>query len=332
MTLLFLPDRLEDAWHTPEHTYLTDEDKALLGGSDLTVILPGQSVRILPHDLPTLRARDRDSAARFFVEPLVGESVDDVHMVVGPSHVALISRARMAKVMDALAAYGIVPSAIHADHDVLPPATLPDRIVLNGATVDHGFPLDVPAPEPMGFAEIAPLVNTAEALDLLTGPYARRRLPMVGADTGWLKTAAGLVAAMGLGFLLMQFAEGRAERMQVEDLRERARDAYFATTGTESDTPARDAARLVEAPDAPGALDLMAVLFAALKDVDGVGIESLEYSERTGALDLTLAYPGFGATSRLEDAVNRAGARLQAGGVREIDGRFIGNATLSRRS
>ena len=332
MTLLFLPDRLEEAWHTPEHTYLTDEDKALLGGSDLTVVLPGQSVRILAHDLPSLRARDRDAAARFFVEPLVGEAIDELHMVVGGSHLALISRARMGEVMDALGGFGIAPTAIYADHDILPPATLPDRIVLEDATVDHGFPLDQSAPPQMGFAEIAPLANTAEALDLLTGPYARRRLPVVGESTGWMKVAAGLIAAMGLSFVLLQLSESRAESLQVEDLRQRAQDAYFAATGTESDTPARDAARLVEAPDAPGALDMMATLFAALKDVDGVSVESLQYTERTGTLDLTLAYPGFGATSRLENAVNRAGARLQAGGVREIDGRFIGNATLSRRS
>ena len=325
--ILFLPDDLSGPWHTTEATLLGPADKRGLAGREMVVILSGQSVRTLDHELPSLRTKEREQAARFHIEPMVGEDVDRLHIVVGDAKLAVVARSRMDAVMDALAEAGVVPSAIYADHDVLPPATLPDRIILEGATVDHGFPVaDVPPKR--GLAEITPLARFDAGLDLLTGPYAKRRLPSFADNSGWMKVAASLLVAVGASWFALQGAEARAERLQISDLRQRASQAYIDATGTASTNPARDVAQFTAEPEAVGALDLMGVLFAGLSEVDGVSVEELSYNG-DGALDLRLSYPGFGVTDAVEAAVNRAGGTLRAGGVRESGGRFFGEATLS---
>ena len=323
---LFLPDPLDGAWHTTEGTYANDADKRALAGREMVVVLSGQSVRALPHELPTLRARERMQAARFHIEPMMAGDVDSLHLAIGETRLLAVSREVMDATIAALSDAGVTPIAIYADHDVLPPATLHDRIVLDAATVDHGFPLDS-LPEKLGLSEVAALADTSAATDLLTGDYAPSRMPAFAANLGWLRNAAAVLAAMGVSWFALQASESRAERLQVADLRERAASAYTAATGQTSATPARDAALLVSAPDTAGALDLVAILFEALQEVDGASVDQLSFDN--GQLDLDLAYPSFAATSQLEAAVSRAGGRLRAGGVREVEGRYLGQATLT---
>lgn len=326
--LLFLPDDLSQPWSLFDGEQVAMADAKTLSGQTLIVILSGQSIRILPHNLPNLRQRQREQAARFAVEPDIGEDVDHLHIVTGDTHLAVIGRTRMAAVIDALDHHGVSASAIYADFDVLPPATLTDRIVLKTATLDHGFPLDQAAPPHMELADAARRTRFDGAIDLQSGAFARRRMGDLSAYQSWMKGAGVLAASLLISGMLLHSAQSRAEQLQIDDLRARASAAYIQATGEASSNPARDVARLESPDEDPGALDLMAVLFAALKEVEGVSVEQLRYDEATGDLNLRLAYPGFGATQDLEAAVSRAGGRLQAGGVRETSGRFIGDARL----
>ena len=326
--LLFLSDDLDAAWHTPDATLLTPDDKGSLAGRAMVVILSGQGVRSVPHALPALKPRERLQAARFHVEPLVGEATDALHIALGETRLLALSMATMDATLAALAEAGVVPTAIHADHDVLPPATLPDRIVLDAATLDHGFPLDAPLPPPMGLVEAAERADLAGAIDLLSGPYAPRRFPAL-ADLGWLRWAAALPVLLGVSWVMLQGVERRAEDRQIAALRQEASDAYLAATGTTAPDPARAVRALAApAPEATG-LDHLAVLFAAMADVPDVGVESVRWDESRARLDIRFTYPGFAATSEVEAAVSRAGGRLNAGGVRETQGRFIGDAVLT---
>jgi len=326
--ILFLPDDLGAAWQTSDTNLIEAADKRSLAGREMVVILAGQSVRIMAHDLPSLRPRERDQAARFFVEPQIGEDVDGLHLSVGETELAVIARDRMQAVMDALNAAGVIPTEIYADFNVLPPATLPDRIIVDGATLDHGFPLGDDLPPQMGLTEAAQLARPINGVNLLSGEFARRRMPNFAANSGWMKVAAGLIACLAMSGFVLNSAQARAERLQIEDLRARASSAYIEATGEASANPARDVARFASAPTQVGALDMMSILFTALKEVEGVSVDRLSYDIEADELDLRLAYPGFSATQDLEAAVARAGGELLAGGVRETGGRFIGDATL----
>ena len=326
--LLFLPDDLSGTWHTADETLMDAADKRSLAGREMVVILSGQSVRILPHQLPNLRPKEREQAARFAIEPDMAEDVDVLHLSIGETRLAAMSKPKMRSVMSALTEAGVVPTAIYTDYDVLPAATLPDRIIVEGATLDHGFPLGDATPAQMGLGEIAKLANLGEGLNLLGGEFAKSRMPDFAASSGLLKVAASLLACLAISGFALSNATARAERLQVEDLRARASSTYIAATGQASSNPARDVTQFASAPAQVGALDMMSVLFTALKEVDGVSIDQLSYNIEAGELELRLAYPGFSATQDLEAAVARAGGTLRAGGVRETGGRFIGDATL----
>ena len=336
--ILLLPDDLSQPWIWQGRL----AEPASLAGLEAPVVMGGQSVRALAHDLPDLRARERLQAARFAAEPDLAGSLDELHIVVGENHILAVARARMDAVVEALDAAGVSPQGLFVDFSVLPPAALPDRTVLGTATVDAGFPLeslgledfglDAPPP-PMTFGEALAEADLAGTPDLLSGAYAPRRLPGLSDAAPLLRRAAAVVAVMGAGLVGLQAAEARAERLQVEDLRARAAQEYTQATGETSANPARDAARLAASPDTPGALDHLAVLQAALGEVDGVSLQRARFrgaqARGTGeAMELELLYPDFAAAGALEQAVARRGGTLDAGGIRESGGRLQGQAEL----
>ena len=325
---LFVSDDPEGPWHTATDTFSERSRREALFGQSMTVVLPGQNVRAIPHELPALRPRERMEAARFLVEPLLGQPTDDLHLVIGETHISAISRDYLRSVLDELNEAGVTPSAMFADHELLPPATLPDRVVLDTATLDIGFPLADPPPPHMDFAEALDRADVTQANNLLVGEFAPRRSVLPGVDPALLKTAAGLALALVVGFGAMRYAEARAERLQVEDLRARAQQLFIAATGETSSNPARDVAALTTAAPKVSATDLVATLFSALQTTPGIQVDSLRFSEASGQLDLRLVYPGLSSSDELAAAVSRAGGRLQAQGVRETGGRLLGDATL----
>jgi len=326
--ILILPDDLDAPWVTRGHILATPDDKRTLSGREMTVILSGQRVRTLPHSLPALKPRERLQAARFHVEPLVGEATDSLHIALADTRLSAISTRDMDAIMAALADIGVIPVAIHTDHDVLPPATLPDRTIIDNATLDPGFPLDATPPLSMTIAEAIDQIDTSTAIDLLSGPYALRRFPAL-AELGPLRWAAALPLLLGLSWILLQGAESRAEAAQIAALRQQASDAYTTATGTTVADPAQAVRALAAPVESATGLDHLAVLYAALATQPDVGVESLRYDETRDRLDIRFTYPGFAATSDVEAAVASAGGRLDAGGVRESGGQFIGDAVLT---
>ena len=329
--LLFISDSPNGAWHVGD-TAFDPSERAQLSGREFAVVLPGQSVRILPHDLPRLRTRERLSAARFHVEPLVAEDVDSLHIAVAEGRLGVVSRARMDRLMDALSTAGVTPTAIVADFDILGPSTLPDRIVVEGATLDPGFPLDGEVPSPMGFADAARRARLEGAVDFLTGTYARRAIPAfseLGSLLGRWRWAAALPVLLVASWGLQQAAQARAERLQVADLRERAATLYTDATGETASDPARAVRALTATPAGPSALDALAVLYAAMEDVPDVSVSRLRWDEGRAQLEVEFLYPGFEATSSVEAAVARAGGQLEAGGIRELQDRLVGDAVLT---
>jgi len=63
--------------------------------------------------------------------------------------------------------------------------------------------------------------------------------------------------------------------------------------------------------------------------MDDVRVDQLRFNSEAGTLQLRIIYPDFDAASRVETAMRRAGGTLKTGGVREQDGAFVGEATLS---
>ncbi|MEP1229381.1 MAG: type II secretion system protein GspL, partial [Litorimonas sp.] len=103
----------------------TESDKAQLaklGAKAVSVILAGQSVRMLKYDLPKLNNKDRLAAVSFAIEEDIGGSLNVQHIVLGgkdDARVAVITKIEMQKIIDQLNKAGLTDANIYADFDIL---------------------------------------------------------------------------------------------------------------------------------------------------------------------------------------------------------------------
>ena len=163
-------------------------------------------------------------------------------------------------------------------------------------------------------------------LNLLQGDYRSRsgfNIPRVPA----IRLAA-LAASALLAVFIWNGVQDRAALAQAEDLRAQTAVEYLAATGERAPAnPGRAAARSLQSGpvQTAGFLDLSSVLFTGLSALDDIRVDQLRYNSENGTLQLRLIYPSFDAAARAENSV----ARLTTGGVREQNGAFVGEATLS---
>lgn len=306
--------------------------KEQLSGS-YDIVLPGQSVRAFLTDIPeTVRGSDRLNVARFAHEDRVASDLNALHVVVGsgdPAPTLIVEKTLMDELLSQFD-----PTHIYADFDLLSSKSgqtirLLDRVVTPGPQGDAVDPdwADMPG----GVLDDESLVQALfdgmdQALDLRSGPYRRRAQVDLGA---WRGVAAGLLVCIGL-VLALTVAEIRAVNSQAETLSQSARQIYADATGQPAPANLARALRTSAPSDAdPTAfLQLSSQLFRALSEHSDIAVERLSFDQQENSLRLRLIYPGFEAAGALEQTVTDAGAIFQTGGVREQNGRFIGDAAF----
>jgi len=318
-------------------------DGMTLGGP-YAIILPGQHVRAFLTDVPEkIRGAERVNVARFAHEDRLAVDLDDLHIIVGagdPAPTVMIAKSVMRALMTRFD-----PHHVFADFDALDglgaaigaglaggPVRLLDRIVTpgpQGNAVDPDW-ADMPGAvyddDTLARALFARL-DSGSALDLRSGEFRRRAQVQAGP---WAKVAAAalICGVLGLGLGL---ADARATAVQADAVQDKARSVYTQITGQEAPTNLGRAARNAAPSGADPAafLALSNTLFTAMAAHPDIQVERLSYEQADNNLRLRLIYPGFESAGALERTVATSGASFVTGGVREQNGRFIGDATLS---
>lgn len=300
------------------------------------IILPGQHVRAFLTDLPEkIRGPERVNVARFAHEDQLATDLDDLHIVIGtgdPAPTLMVARTVMAAVLERFD-----PHSIYADFDVLTgltggPVRVLDRVVTPGP---QGDAVDPDWAETSGAVydddtlarALFDRIDSGAALNLRSGAYRRRRQIQAGP---WARVAA-LVFVCGLLGLGLTLANARATAAQAEAVQDKARALYTQVTGQAAPENLARAARSMGPSDTDPAafLALSGTLFTAMAAHPDITVERLSYELRDNNLRLRLIYPGFEAAGALERTVAASGASFVTGGVREQNGRFIGDASLS---
>lgn len=299
------------------------------------IILPGQSIRAFLTDVPeSLKSAERLNIARFAHEDQLASNPEGLHIVIGPTDPAATLMVE-ASLMEALL----------SQFD--PVVVLPDFEVLSGLAGEDIALLDrVVTPGPQGYAvdrdwsdggyvtldddsltrAIFERLDRGALLNLRSGPY-RRRTRLQAGPWGRVAAAVLICAALGLG---LSFADARAKTAQAHALEDQARSLYTAMTGQAAPANLRAIARQAGtgSQNPESFLALSERLFLSLSSHPEIIVERLSFDASEDSLRLRLIYPGFEAASALEQTVRDAGASFTTGGVREQNGRFIGDAAL----
>ena len=343
-TLLILPalDGGEAILATPSGAgYVTrrvaSADIAALNISDPVLILPGQLVRIFETELPKAGRAQQLKMARFAKEDDIASHAEGLHFALSdtqPPHLAVIENTVMDVLTDTLG--GLKPKAAYADYDILTgdaAVLVIDRAVEPGiAALDLDWTEEILAEPTDG--ELAGLfsggLTAGRGLNLLQGAYRSQsgfNVPRVPA----IRLAA-LAASALLAVFVWNGVQDRAATEQAESLRAQTASDYLAATGQRAPSnPGRAAAQSLQSGPAPtaGFLDLSSVLFTGLSALDDIRVDQLRFNSENGTLQLRLIYPSFDAAARAESSIAQAGGRLTTGGVREQNGSFVGEATLT---
>jgi len=173
-------------------------------------------------------------------------------------------------------------------------------------------------------------LSGGQSLNLLQGGYR----PSSGFNLPRLPAIRlGVLAATALlALFIWNGVQDRAALAQAESLREQTAAEYRAATGQRAPSnPGRTAVQGLQSGPAPSAgfLDLSAVLFAGLAPLNDTRVDQMRFNAESGTLQLRLIYPSFDAASLVENSMAQAGGTLLTGGVREQNGAFVGEATLS---
>ena len=311
-----------------------DERAALsdLGAGSVSVICPGQWVRMFAHELPTMKAKDRIRAAGYAIEDQLAAPLPDQHVVISDDpvrRIGVIAADKMKAVTEALSAAHLSPARMVADYDVLPEG---DAVILFDREVQagpFGYALDRNFDQAAVLPRAAGL-NWDASLNFMQGEYQPRRA--LSFDTRRLMRATVLLAVAGVSWLIWQGTQIRAMNAQAEGLKTQMNTLYTQTTG--SDAPANVAAVVNRARNenqgaSEGFVELSAALFSGLSDADGVMVDTLRYDRTRNEIILRLIYPNFESATLLENTYSNAGYVFRSGAVREQGADLIGEAVFS---
>lgn len=300
------------------------------------LVVPGQNTRAFLTDVPEkIRGAERINIARFAHEDRLATDLDDLHIIVGPGDPAptlMIARSYMDALLERFN-----PHQIFADFDVLidlgpEPVRLLDRIVTPGPQGDAVDPDWTDAsgtlydPETLARA-MFDRIDSGVALDLRQSAY-RRRVHIQAGPWARIAATALICGLLGMGLTV---ANARATAAQADAVQDKARALYTQMTGQAAPDNLARAARSARPTDSDPAafLALSDALFTAMASHPDIQVERLSFEHRENSLRLRLIYPGFEAAGALERTVASSGAVFTTGGVREQNGRFIGDAALS---
>ncbi len=317
-----------------------DMDKTKLadfGAKIVSAVVPGQSVRMLTHDLPKMSGAEQRAAASFAIEDQIALPLPDQHIVLGPSQdkrIALITKSKMSEILSALRSQGLRPGGVYADFDVLQsdaPVLLPDRLIHPGPL---GYALDRDWANSEQDEEhpnaVLARINTQAAVNLMTDEFAPKSA--FSLKPAQMMRVAALLLAVGIVSLVLVAGQSRAVFKQADYIRAQTAEMYSDYTGQPA--PANPALSVTRAVKNSGGetsdfLALSSLLFKALETSDGITVDTLQFDNAQNRLTLRLVYPRFESASGLEQSVRAAGGEFRSGGVREQGGRLIGDAVLS---
>ena len=304
---------------------------------DPILILPGQLVRIFDTELPKAGRKQQLQMARFAREDDVAASSETTHFALSmeqPPHLAIVDKAVMDLIGENLG--GLKPKAAYADYDVLQgdqAVLVIDRAVEPGrASLDLDWTEETLSEltDPALAEAFSKGLRDGRGLNLLQDAY--RPQSSLSVPRVPVFRFASLAACSVLALFVWNGVKDGSAASQAEELRAQTAEDYFAVTGVRARAnPGRLAAQSVQAgpTKAAGFLDLSNVLFSGLSAIDDIRVDQLRFNAEQGTLRLRLIYPDFDGASRVETAISRAGGILTTGGVREQDGAFVGEATLS---
>jgi len=304
---------------------------------EVVAILPGQSLRIYPHELPNTSKRDRLRAAGFSIEDKIAVPLDRVHIALSDDRIAVMDKDELTEQLAQLREAGLSPSKAIADFETLSDiegdVTLLDRIVTTGRL---GHAMDVAwaeegkaHPDESLLAAMGAKLEQNDTLNILQNEFS----PKSNFNFGWRKLAplGALAACLGIAALFLHGAEARALKLQAADMKTQTAQIYTEATGQAAPSnPALAATRAMKSggKDNLAFLRLSQILFSGVEQIDGLSVEQLRYQDTNNELQLRLVYPSFESAGALENAIRAAGGQLTTGGVREQSGRFVGEATL----
>ena len=308
-----------------------------LRGQCVDLVIPGQLVRIYPHDLPKMREREKQAAARFTIEDRIGASLDAQHIVIGidtDKRLAVIDAETIRGLISKFESKDIKIGDIYADFDWLAaqdnPIKLSDRIVFSGA---QGYTIDLDWADD-DLAEIPSstwddLTPNKAPLSLRQGVFARRS--GINLPTASLAKIAAVLIAVGMSWLTLEWAQSSAMTKQADDFKTQTAALYTQATGKAAPAnPALAVTRAVKNKPVSSSdfIPLLSAINTALSQTNGIEIQTLSFDEKKPQLNLRLIYPRFESTGELEDAAQATGNVFRPGGVREQNGILIGDATF----
>ena len=189
--------------------------------------------------------------------------------------------------------------------------------------------------EVSGYADfIAQLLTSQSGIDLRQDMYASRKSVKVDAR-GWIGSLvlAGVALAAWVGYLGVStlHLEGEADRLY--DVSVQAyRTAYPAETRV-VDPLKMTRARLTDVPGsgAGGKVSgLLTAFYKGLEDVEGVQLESFNYSASTGRLTANLRFSSYQDRDQLKRVFEESGLSLDLAGVSQNNGVLSGQAVIER--
>jgi len=304
---------------------------------EVVAILPGQSVRIYPHELPVTSKRDRLRAAGFSIEDKIAVSLDRVHIALSDDRIAVMDKDELSANLAQLTEAGITPTKAIADFEALTEiegvVNLLGRAVTTGPlghTMDEAWTEDSkPQSDEATLSAIGAKLEQNNTLNILQNGFA----PKSGFNFGWRKIVplGGLAACLAIAALFLHGAEARALKLQAADVKVQTAKIYSDATGQAAPSnPALAATRALKSggKDNLAFLRLSQILFSGVEQIEGLSVEQLRFQDTNNELQLRLIYPSFESAGQLESAIRAAGGQLITGGVREQSGQFIGEATL----
>jgi general secretion pathway protein L len=312
------------------------------------LVLPGSDVALHWIDLPVhLAPAQARAAARLLAAELSAEPMEDVHVAVGPVPktgekrcMALVSKRRVSEALEQADALGV-----KVDHLIsLPMLIAPPE---SGVRLYHHNGLDnVSGPE-RGFAAPPSLVQqilagepaeTIDAatfetglpaalammpVDLLQGDFATPTNSAFNrANLKWLAILAAAILAAGLVIQLAQIARHSlaANAVAQETL-------VLASTGLPAgaeiiEPEAQLRQRLAALGGGPGFSGVAGALFNAIRDTESAELQSLVFTDETGA-QISVAVETAEGVAALREAMIAQGLVATAGPVRDGGSRQI---------
>ena len=306
----------------------------------ITLILPGQNIQTFEHTLPKMSRREQAKAVLFSIEDSLSTPLDTLHVALHDGDaktVSVIGSAFMDNIQDWAKDNDLNITEVYADYQSLigldgNPIALSDRIIspaLLGHTLDLDWYKGVTQTVDQHTLFETIKNNRANATNLMQGAFAPR------SNFSAVKTPliqfGGLVAALAMASLFLNTMQARSLSAQADDVKRQTAALYTAQTGQAAPSnPARTvtlAAR--NSANVPTQfLSLNAIAFKALSSFEDVTIDRLSYQNSRNEIQLRLVYPSFERAEAVQKAMEEAGGVFTPGGVREQNGRFVGEAVL----